>query len=266
MTQFESFSSQLINTLDILQKQLDDISLKQVDLHNQITSARSDSITEEEYADVKAMMDTTLAYKSKLLSLRTTMVNMSLKSKQLLKRSDKLKATKMDYLSKVEDIRKREQERDQSIAAIVLEPSTSIHTTQPNTPTRSSSPMIPSSLLEKSVDDDNKNNKAENEQQQVLSPAPVTTTTTTDSILGLNDNKGSPVISPIGRTSSTSSLSTTTATTPVVASDSSSKVIGLAKTKKKKKPKAREVEIGGDDDNRAWTPKRTLSSSIGKKS
>ncbi|KAI8342599.1 hypothetical protein BC941DRAFT_509493, partial [Chlamydoabsidia padenii] len=121
MNQFDSFSKQLIDTLLTLQAQIDDISLKQKDLVKLITDAQDGSLTTEEYADVKMMMDRTSAYNTKLLSLRTTMVNMSLKSKQLLKRSDKLKATKLDYLAKVGSIRRLEQERDQTIAAKVSE-------------------------------------------------------------------------------------------------------------------------------------------------
>ncbi|CAO3587390.1 unnamed protein product [Absidia cylindrospora] len=266
MSQFESFSGQLLKNISVLQEQLDELSSKQQDLHKLITASRDGSLTEEEYADVKMMV----TYNSKLLSIRTSMVNMSLKSKQLRKRSDKLKATKLEYLSKVESIRRMEQERNLSIAAKVSDPialndqqqqqqqqqSQSPSPSSSSSPIRVSSPIIldhsttaaaaaAATTTVVSMPTGTAENIVEENTAPLLSTAAAAVTTSPSPLQ----------ISNLSRTASTSSLTPTATPSP----SESSSGISLVKKKKKKKPKAREVEIGGDDDGPAWIPKRTLS-------
>lgn len=59
-------------------------------------------------------------YYTKLLSLRSTISMLTARSGQLQRRADKLKSTKIQYLSQIDDIRQAERARDQKIAARVV--------------------------------------------------------------------------------------------------------------------------------------------------
>lgn len=62
-------------------------------------------------------MDKVAVYNTKLMSLKATMSMLAGRSKQLKDRAARLQELKMKYLSEIDDIRKLEREKDQSIAA-----------------------------------------------------------------------------------------------------------------------------------------------------
>ncbi|CAO3618615.1 unnamed protein product [Cunninghamella echinulata] len=287
MNTLNSYSIQIFDTITQLQKQFDDINLKHEELSQQIKNTRDNGITEDELANVKTM---TSEYNTKLLSLRTTMVNMSIKSKQLIQRADKLKATKIEYLSKVDTIRKLEQERDKSIAArIVDKNNNNDHINKPLSLSPSSSSSSSLSLNTKGIE----KNKISS-SSSLLSSSPIqqtniitSTTTTLENKLSSSYSSSSIIIpsnnnNNISRSSSSSSILTplsspppthpTSSTTPILHEPSNSSstttitstttVMSMAKKKKKKKPKVREVVIGDDDDEPAWVPKKSLSNQI----
>lgn len=92
-------------------------------------------------------MDKVAVYNTKLLSLKATMSMLSGRSKQLQTKANNLKTVKIQYLSQIDKIRKMEQEKDQSIAAILPSEST---TSLVSSPTVSvSSPKLVKSLVKK---------------------------------------------------------------------------------------------------------------------
>jgi|SRR6478735_5983613 hypothetical protein len=62
-------------------------------------------------------MDKVSVYHTKLLSIKATMSMLSGRSKQLTARAEKLKQIKKDYLSQIEDIKRVEKQKDQTIIA-----------------------------------------------------------------------------------------------------------------------------------------------------
>ncbi|KAI9308185.1 hypothetical protein BJ944DRAFT_237220 [Cunninghamella echinulata] len=277
MNTLNSYSVQIFDTISQLQKQFDDINLKHEELSQKINNTRDNGITEDELANVKIMMNKTSEYNAKLLSLRTTMVNMSIKSKQLIQRADKLKATKIEYLSKVDTIRKLEQERDKSIAAQIVDNNNNNgHINKPLSLSPSSSSL---SLNTQEIEKNRVSSSS-----PLLSASPVQQTNITTSTSTTLENKLSPsyssssIIIPsnsnnnISRSSSSSPILTPlsspppTSATPILHepshSSSTTTVMAMAKKKKKKKPKVREVVIGSDDDEPAWVPKKSLSNQI----
>ncbi|CEG66019.1 hypothetical protein RMATCC62417_02678 [Rhizopus microsporus] len=66
-------------------------------------------------------MDMLSVYNNKLLSIKATMSMLSGRSKQLLSRAEKLKQIKMEHLSQIDEIKRIEQQKDQSIAAAVIQ-------------------------------------------------------------------------------------------------------------------------------------------------
>ncbi|CAO3626927.1 unnamed protein product [Cunninghamella blakesleeana] len=295
MKTFESYSVQIFDTISQLQKQFDDINLKHEELRQQIKKTQENSITDEELIKVKTMMDKTLEYNNKLLSLRTVMVNMSIKSKQLIQRSDKLKATKMEYLSKVDTIRKIEQERDKSIAAEIVShhhhndniirssSSSSLSSLKtkegiigknkkPSSPSISSSPLLSSSPLP----NDYHTNMIENKSSPTTSIKSSTSSSTTTNInnnynnINNNINNNYKSNDTLSRSSSSSILmpsspNMSSTNSPIqdvsttIAAESTPTVIAIAK-KKKRKPKVREIVIDDNDNDPAWVPKKSLSS------
>ncbi|ORX61702.1 hypothetical protein DM01DRAFT_1404455 [Hesseltinella vesiculosa] len=215
---FDTYAAQIHSTLNDVQRGMDVISQQQDELYQQLCKTRDDSITDEEIGLIKARMDRTKEYYGKLMQLRAAMVNMSIKSKQLLKRSEKMKAIKLDYLSKVDEIRQREQARDQAIAA-----------------------ELPPSLQQPLEDEPERE------------PEPVGSLSASQPLPSSPSTPITPLADPnsLTRTSSTSSL-------PLAAIVPSSSSSSLVKSKKKKrKPKAREVEIDDGLDEPAWVPRRT---------
>ncbi|ORZ00327.1 hypothetical protein BCR43DRAFT_137215 [Syncephalastrum racemosum] len=75
---------------------------------------------EDQLNDVKETMAKVSTYYTKLLSLRSTISMLTARSGQLQRRADKLKSTKIQYLSQIDDIRQAERARDQKIAARVV--------------------------------------------------------------------------------------------------------------------------------------------------
>lgn len=84
---------------------------------------------------------------------------------------------------------------------------------------------------------------------RVLSPSPITSTTSSPLIINDIESPAETVPSPI---LASNNSTPTTATTPTIP-----KIKSIVK--KKKKTKAREALIGGDDDDKDWTPKRSIS-------
>ena len=166
-------------------------------------------------------------YYTKLLSLRSTMSMLTARSVQLQRRADKLKSTKIQYLSQIDTIKRTEQARDQNIAArIAVSPSSSSNL----------SPSTSSSLL--------KLPKRQKEQQEQQKES--TTTTPSPS----SSSSPSPIPQPSSPSSSSSKAS------PVPDNVPSDTVIAVAKKIKKKKPKVREVKIAEGGTSEGWSPKK----------
>lgn len=70
-------------------------------------------------------MDKVSVYNTKLSSIKATMSMLTGRSKQLQTKADNLKTTKIQYLSQIDKIRKLEQEKDQTIAAVIPSESSS---------------------------------------------------------------------------------------------------------------------------------------------
>ncbi|KAI9358969.1 hypothetical protein BD770DRAFT_386320 [Pilaira anomala] len=118
------FPEQIILIIKSFQEQLDQITQSQHELMNAIQKAQATCISEQELSDIKLKMDKVAVYNTKLLSLKATMSMLSGRSKQLQTKANNLKTVKIQYLSQIDKIRKMEQEKDQSIAAILPSEST----------------------------------------------------------------------------------------------------------------------------------------------
>ncbi|KAI8065653.1 hypothetical protein BC940DRAFT_74239 [Gongronella butleri] len=259
---FATYSTQIAATLDSVQQELDRVAQQQETLYEELCRTRDASVTDDEMAGVKEMLEKTREYYGKLLQLRTTMVNVSLKSKQLLKRADKLRASKVAYLGNVDAIRRREQQRDQSIAAKIHPSSSStslnqwqqhvaatppssepsMATTPPNPTNSPPQPSAPSPSLPHAS-----SSPPPSIAMPLASISPMSAPTIADL---------APMTEPV--TPSSPSVASATPSSPATSISASPALTPLAMAKpkkKKKKPKAREVEIGGDDEP-AWVPRR----------
>ncbi|GAA5803451.1 hypothetical protein HPULCUR_008933 [Helicostylum pulchrum] len=114
------YSSQIVSIISSFEEQQ-----SQHDLLNAITKAQSTCIPEQEVTEIKLMMDKVSVYNTKLLSIKATMSMLTGRSKQLQTKADNLKTTKIQYLSQIDKIRKMEQEKDQTIAAVIPSESSS---------------------------------------------------------------------------------------------------------------------------------------------
>ncbi|CEP16457.1 hypothetical protein [Parasitella parasitica] len=108
-------------------------SQAQSSLLEAILKAQASVISEEELSHIRSNMDKVAIYHTKLLSLTATMSMLAGRSKQLKDRAAKLQELKMKYLSDIDEIRKLEREKDQTIAA----------RTSVSTPTLLPSPTTP---------------------------------------------------------------------------------------------------------------------------
>jgi hypothetical protein len=92
-------------------------------------------------------MNKVSVYNTKLLSLKATMTMLTGRSKQLLNKAEKLKDVKKQYLLQIDDIRRKEQEKDQAIAAKPFSspeiPETPSSPVTPTTPDVASAPSTP---------------------------------------------------------------------------------------------------------------------------
>ncbi|KAF7728578.1 hypothetical protein EC973_005804 [Apophysomyces ossiformis] len=115
-----TFTNHLLATITTLQEQLAQLEYEHNQLTQAITKTSDASVTDAEMASMKTTMAQVSLYHTKLLSLRSSMSMLLARSKQLQKRADQLKATKLQYLSQVDHIKRMEQERDQAIVARVV--------------------------------------------------------------------------------------------------------------------------------------------------
>ncbi|KAF1798327.1 hypothetical protein V8B55DRAFT_1553536 [Mucor lusitanicus] len=128
-------ATDIISTISTLEDDLKGIAQAQQNLFEVILKAQESMISDEELSGIKSNMDKVAIYNTKLMSLKATMSMLTGRSKQLKDRAGKLQQLKMKYLSEIDDIRKLEREKDQSIAA----------KTSTSTPTLIPSPATPSS-------------------------------------------------------------------------------------------------------------------------
>ncbi|KAG1462610.1 hypothetical protein G6F56_005479 [Rhizopus delemar] len=127
------------STLTQLEEQLLTIKNAQIGLSEMITKINEASLmSQKELSEIKTNMDKVSVYHTKLLSIKATMSMLSGRSKQLSARAEKLKKIKMDYLSQVENIKRIEKEKDQTMAASPV-------------PRISSSTIIPKTVKKKKV-------------------------------------------------------------------------------------------------------------------
>ncbi|PHZ11461.1 uncharacterized protein RHIMIDRAFT_257695 [Rhizopus microsporus ATCC 52813] len=117
-----AYTFQIQSTIDQLEHQLLTIKDESNKLAILIQKTRDASLlTEKELSEIKANMDMLSVYNNKLLSIKATMSMLSGRSKQLLSRAEKLKQIKMEYLLQIDEIKRIEQQKDQSIAAAVVQ-------------------------------------------------------------------------------------------------------------------------------------------------
>ncbi|KAG2229216.1 hypothetical protein BDF21DRAFT_495282 [Thamnidium elegans] len=119
------YSSQIVSIISSSEEQLYQIKQSQHDLMNAIAKAHSTCIPEQEVTEIKLMMDKVSMYNTKLSSIKATMSMLTGRSKQLQTKADNLKTIKIQYLSQIDKIRKMEQEKDQTIAAVIPNESSS---------------------------------------------------------------------------------------------------------------------------------------------
>ncbi|KAK4521604.1 N-terminal acetyltransferase A complex catalytic subunit ard1 [Mucor velutinosus] len=137
-------AADIVSTISTLEDDLQGIAQAQNNLLEVILKAQASMISDAELSGIKSNMDKVAIYNTKLMSLKATMSMLTGRSKQLKDRAAKLQGLKKKYLSEIDDIRKMEREKDQSIAA---KTSTSTPTLIPSPATPStamSSPAIPS--------------------------------------------------------------------------------------------------------------------------
>ncbi|KAI7897662.1 uncharacterized protein BX663DRAFT_565327 [Cokeromyces recurvatus] len=111
------YSTDIALIVNKLQLQLNEINKAQNELVESISMLNANSALQEEFNDIKANMDQVATYNTKLRSLKAAMSMLSGRSQQLKERANKLKSIKLKYLSETDQIRKIEQEKDQTIAA-----------------------------------------------------------------------------------------------------------------------------------------------------
>ncbi|RUS15109.1 hypothetical protein BC937DRAFT_92886 [Endogone sp. FLAS-F59071] len=136
----EGLSAHFMPMLENVNKQLQELEKNQRKLIDQIAEA-SESV-ERDY-DLSAISSTQRSapqpsnlakipqYHAKLQNIRTTMFSLSSRSKQLQRRAAQLKATRLAYEAQADEIRRREQARDQVIAARVVAGLRPVETTTP---------------------------------------------------------------------------------------------------------------------------------------
>lgn len=148
-------TTDIISTISTLQDDLQGIAQAQNSLLEVIVKAQASMISDEELSGIKSNMDKVAIYNTKLMSLKATMSMLTGRSKQLKDRAAKLQQLKIKYLSEIDEIRKLEREKDQSIAA---KTSTSTPTLMPSPAMLSSpspttampSPVVPSATTSSS--------------------------------------------------------------------------------------------------------------------
>ncbi|GAN06893.1 hypothetical protein MAM1_0140d06383 [Mucor ambiguus] len=128
-------AADIVSTISTLEDDLRGIAQAQNNLLQVILKAQASMISDKELNDIKSNMDKVTIYNTKLMSLKASMSMLTGRSKQLKGRATKLQELKMKYLSEIDDIRKLEREKDQSIAA----------KTSTSTPTLMLSPAMPAS-------------------------------------------------------------------------------------------------------------------------
>ncbi|KAG0744588.1 hypothetical protein G6F57_001123 [Rhizopus arrhizus] len=111
-----NYSSQIQSTITHLEEQLLSIKNAQNELAG-ILQKTSSLLSENDLTEIKRNMDKVSVYHTKLLSIKATMSMLSGRSKQLTARAEKLKQIKKDYLSQIEDIKRVEKQKDQTIIA-----------------------------------------------------------------------------------------------------------------------------------------------------
>ncbi|KAG1453548.1 hypothetical protein G6F46_009205 [Rhizopus delemar] len=111
-----NYSSQIQSTITHLEEQLLSIKNAQNELAG-ILQKTSSLLSENDLTEIKLNMDKVSVYHTKLLSIKATMSMLSGRSKQLTARAEKLKQIKKDYLSQIEDIKRVEKQKDQTIIA-----------------------------------------------------------------------------------------------------------------------------------------------------
>ncbi|KAI8139658.1 hypothetical protein BJV82DRAFT_581775 [Fennellomyces sp. T-0311] len=137
-------STQIISTISRLEAQLTQLGQEQAALTETLSEAEAKNAEDEaRLVQIKETMSKVSTYYTKLLSLRSTMSMLTARSAQLQRRADKLKNTKLQYLSQIDSIKRTEQARDQSIAARVAaqSPSTSPSVSTASLPLPSQQPQ-----------------------------------------------------------------------------------------------------------------------------
>ncbi|KAI8639621.1 hypothetical protein BD408DRAFT_445799, partial [Parasitella parasitica] len=136
----------IISTISTLENDLQEINQAQNNLLEVISKAQASAMSEEELNEIRSNMDKVTLYNTKLLSLKATMSMLTGRSKQLKDRATKLQELKTTYLSEIDEIRRLEREKDQTIAA-----KTSISTATFIPSPASANPVIPSTTSSSST-------------------------------------------------------------------------------------------------------------------
>ncbi|KAI8889679.1 hypothetical protein K501DRAFT_238552 [Backusella circina FSU 941] len=139
------YSQQILSVISSLETQLESLKNEQNTLAEKIENTKDSSVSKEELEQIKATMNKVSAYNTKLLSLKATMTMLTGRSKQLLNKADKLKEIKTQYLLQIDDIRRKEQEKDQTIAAKTISSPSLTIPTSPEIPETPGTPGTPGS-------------------------------------------------------------------------------------------------------------------------
>ncbi|KAI8992632.1 hypothetical protein BDB01DRAFT_444020 [Pilobolus umbonatus] len=138
------YASQVLSVVHTLEQQIADIKDEQDKLQSLINQTKDGSLSDEQMSQLTQRITKVSAYHTKLLSLKSTMNMLSGRNKQLQKKADKLKQTKLQYLSDIDHIKQMERERDRMIIAKTVPKSPSTPSSPTDTPTTFDSSMVQS--------------------------------------------------------------------------------------------------------------------------